>query len=416
MTTGRATAGAGPWPYAVWALTRAGLLACVFKVVTVPGPDVTVDVSVIYRGWYEVLLTGTYPLDDVTWQYPPGAALAVLSPALLPFWEYATAFFVLVLVCDALVLGLLLYAGRRPGIRAAGAWVWIAGVPLLGPTVYARYDLMVTAVAVAALLAGVRRPRALGALAAFGALLKGWPALLLVGVRKGRPTRAAWTSAALSAAGLAAAFALWMPGAFAFLAFQRDRGTEIESLGALVFHLARRFGWEGRVELRYGSMEFVGPRVELVSTLALGLAVLALGWLLLWRLRARLFAVRTPTEAAFTAVLLFTVTSRVISPQYVVWLVGLAAVCLVFRGTAMTLPAVLVLAAAGVTLLEFPIGFGRVVASDAWGVTLLVVRNGLLVAASLIAARRLWRSTVPGRPGTEAAPGAVEGQPSRVAR
>ncbi|MYT78510.1 Phosphoglycerol transferase and related proteins, alkaline phosphatase superfamily [Streptomyces sp. MnatMP-M77] len=416
MTTGRATAGAGPWPYAVWALTRAGLLACVFKVVTVPGPDVTVDVSVIYRGWYEVLLTGTYPLDDVTWQYPPGAALAVLSPALLPFWEYATAFFVLVLVCDALVLGLLLYAGRRPGIRAAGAWVWIAGVPLLGPTVYARYDLMVTAVAVAALLAGVRRPRALGALAAFGALLKGWPALLLVGVRKGRPTRAAWTSAALSAAGLAAAFALWMPGAFAFLAFQRDRGTEIESLGALVFHLARRFGWEGRVELRYGSMEFVGPRVELVSTLALGLAVLALGWLLLWRLRARLFAVRTPAEAAFTAVLLFTVTSRVISPQYVVWLVGLAAVCLVFRGTAMTLPAVLVLAAAGVTLLEFPIGFGRVVASDAWGVTLLVVRNGLLVAASLIAARRLWRSTVPGRPGTEAAPGAVEGQPSQVAR
>ncbi|MET8840756.1 glycosyltransferase 87 family protein [Streptomyces rubiginosohelvolus] len=416
MTTGRAPTGTGPWPYAVWALTRAWLLACVFKAVTVPGPDVTVDVSVIYRGWYEVLLTGTYPLDDVTWQYPPGAALAVLSPALLPLWEYATAFFVLVLVCDALVLGLLLYAGRRPGIRAAGAWVWVVGVPLLGPTIYARYDLMVTAVAVAALLAGVRRPRALGALAAFGALLKGWPALLLVGVRKGRPTRAAWTSAALSAAGLAAAFALWMPGAFAFLAFQRDRGTEIESLGALVFHLARQFGWEGRVELRYGSMEFVGPHVELVSTLALGLAVLALGWLLLWRLRARSFTVRTPAEAAFTAVLLFTVTSRVISPQYVVWLVGLAAVCLVFRGTAMTLPAVLVLVAAGVTLLEFPVGFVHVVESDARGVTLLVVRNGLLVAASLIAAGRLWRSTVPGRPGAEAAPNVVEGQPSRVAR
>ncbi|NEE31960.1 hypothetical protein G3M53_41775, partial [Streptomyces sp. SID7982] len=163
-------------------------------------------------------------------------------------------------------------------------------------------------------------------------------------------------------------------------------------------------------------MEFVGPQVELVSTLALGLAVLALGWLLLWRLRARSFAVRTPADAAFTAVLLFTVTSRVISPQYVVWLVGLAAVCLVFRGTAMTLPAVLVLVAAGVTLLEFPVGFAHVVASDAWGVTLLVVRNGLLVAASLIAARRLWRSTVPGRPGAQAVPGTVEGQPSRVAR
>ncbi|MEU2574599.1 glycosyltransferase 87 family protein [Streptomyces anulatus] len=418
--TGRTPIGAGPWPYALWALTRAWLLACVFKMLTVPGPDVTVDVSVIYRSWYETLLTGTYPLDDVTWQYPPGAALAILSPALLPFLEYATAFFVLVLLCDALVLGLLLYAGRWPGIRAGGAWVWIAGVPLLGPTVYARYDLMVTAVAVAALLAGVRRPRALGALAACGALLKGWPALLLIGVRKGRPTRAAWASAALTGAGLAAAFALWMPGTFAFLAFQRDRGTEVESLGALVFHVGRQFGWEGRVELRYGSLEFLGPHVELVSTLALGLGVLALGWLLLWRLRARTFAAHTPAEAAFTAVLLFTVTSRVISPQYVVWLVGLAAVCLVFRGAAMTLPAVLVLVAAGVTLLEFPVGFGHVVASDAWGVTLLLVRNGLLVAASLIAARRLWRSTVPGArggaPAGERALPAGAGQPSRVAR
>ncbi|MEI7029718.1 glycosyltransferase 87 family protein [Streptomyces pratensis] len=420
--TERAPMKAAPLPYAVWAVSRAWLLLCVFKVVTVPGPDVTVDVSVIYRGWYEVLLSGTYPLDDVTWQYPPAAALAVLSPALLPFWEYASAFFVLVLLCDALVLGLLLYAGRRPGMRRAGAWVWIAGVPLVGPTGYARYDLMVTAVAVAALLAGARRPGVLGALAAFGALLKGWPALLLVGVRPGRAARRAWTSAALTAAALAAGFALWMPGAFAFLAFQRDRGTEIESLGALVLHIARQFGWQGRVELRYGSMEFIGPYVELVSTLALGLAVAAMGWLVVWRLRARTFAAHTPADAAFTAVLLFTVTSRVISPQYVVWAVGLAAVCLAFRATSMTLPAVLVLVAAGVTLLEFPVGFGHVVASDAWGVTLLVVRNGLLAAASLVAARRLWRATAPRtRGGGAAVPAdgvrpARGGQPSRAPR
>lgn len=86
----------------------------------------------------------------------------------------------------------------------------------------------------------------------------------------------------------------------------------------------------------------------------------------------------------------------------------------------MTLPAVLVLVAAGVTLLEFPVGFGHVVASDAWGVTLLLLRNGLLVATSLIAARRLWRSTVPGArggaPTGERALLAGAGQPSRVAR
>lgn len=413
--TGRTRMGAGLLPCAVWALTRGALLLWVCGVLTLGGLDVTVDVSVIYRGWYETLLTGTYPLDDVTWQYPPGAALAILSPALLPFWGYASAFYALVLLCDALVFGLLLYAGRRPGMRAAGAWVWVVGVPLLGPTVYARYDLMVTAVAVAALLAGVRHPKVLGALAAFGALLKVWPALVLVGVRRGRPTRAAWSAAALTAAGLGAGFALWMPGAYAFLAFQRDRGLEIESLGALYFHLARHAGWEGRVELHYGSMEFLGPQVGPVSTLMLGLAMLALGWLLVWRLRARTFAAHTPAQAAFTAVLLFTTTSRVISPQYVVWLVGLAAVCLAFRGGGMVRPAVLVVLAAGVTVLEFPVYFAEVVASDASGVALLLVRNGLLVAASLLAVRRLWRETVPGarRSGADPARG---DQPSRVLR
>ncbi|OSC54498.1 hypothetical protein B5181_37155, partial [Streptomyces sp. 4F] len=77
------------WPLTAWGATRLVLLLFVLKVWVFPGPDVTSDVSVIYRGWYEVLRTGTFPLGDVTWQYPPAAAFAILSPALLPFLEYA---------------------------------------------------------------------------------------------------------------------------------------------------------------------------------------------------------------------------------------------------------------------------------------------------------------------------------------
>lgn len=91
---------------------------------------------------------------------------------------------------------------------------------------------------------------------------------------------------------------------------------------------------------------------------------------------------------------MFTVTSRVISPQYVVWLIGLAAVCSCFRASRMKLPVTLVLTAAFVTVLEFPIWFAHVVAGDALGVALLIVRNGLLIAATLIAARELWRASV----------------------
>ncbi|MFE9373313.1 glycosyltransferase 87 family protein [Streptomyces sp. NPDC006711] len=394
---------------ATWAATRYLLLLCVFRVLVLPGPDVTSDVHVIYRGWAQVLGAGTYPLDDVTWQYPPLAALAVLSPEALPFLGYASAFFVLAFLADVLVFGLLMHAADRPGTSLNGAWMWTLGVPLLGPTAYARYDLMVTAVAVAALLAGVRRPRLLGALASVGALLKVWPVLLLV-----RAPRRALTSAAVSAAALLAACVAAAPGALAFLTFQRERGTEVESLGALVFHVARHFGWRGEVRLNYGSVEFLGPYVSLVSALSMALSALALGWLVLWRARARgPLGASTLADAAFTAVLLSTATSRVISPQYLLWLVGLAAVCLVFRRGPMARPALLVLVATGVTVLEFPIWFSHVVASDRLGVLLLLVRNGLLVAASLIACRQLWRSTVsarealPPRPARAAAPSAV---------
>ncbi|WP_030249431.1 MULTISPECIES: glycosyltransferase family 87 protein [unclassified Streptomyces] len=393
------------WLLVTWCLTRLVLLLFVLKVYVFPGPDVTSDVSVIYQGWYDVLRTGTFPRGDVTWQYPPAAALAILSPGLLPFLDYATAFYALVCVTDLAVLALLTYAGRRPGRSLRGAWVWVAGVPLIGPTVYARYDVMVTAVAVAALLAGARHPRAMGALAAFGALLKVWPVMLLLAARR----RATWVSGLATGIAVTGALALAMPGGFAFLTAQRDRGTEVESLGALVFHVARHFGWEGTVLLNYGSIEFLGPYVSAVSTGALFLTGAAFAWLVLWRLLARRFEEHTVADAAFVAVLMFTTTSRVISPQYMVWLVGLAAVCLYFPASRMRTPVVLVLVACLVTVLEFPLYFANVVASDGLGLTLLFLRNGLLVAAALLAARALWRATVP-----RTAPAPMPAHPART--
>ncbi|MET7456687.1 glycosyltransferase family 87 protein [Streptomyces sp. NPDC005574] len=393
------------WLLGAWGVTRLLLLLFVFRVYVFPGPDVTSDVSVIYQGWFDVLRTGTFPLDDVTWQYPPAAALAILSPGLLPFLSYPHAFFVLACVADLVVLALLLYAGLRPGRSLRGAWVWVVGVPLLGPTVYARYDVMVTAVAVGALLAAARHPRVAGVLAGFGALLKVWPVLVLVAARR----RGVWASASATVVALAALFSIAMPGAFAFLTFQRGRGTEVESLGSLVFHVARHHGWHGQVLLNYGSVEFVGPHVDLVSMAALFLTGIAFGWLLLWRLMATRFQAHTLADAAFVAVLMFTTTSRVISPQYLVWLIGLAAVCMCFRASRMGVPACLVLAASLVTVLEFPVWFANVVASDALGVTLLFVRNGLLVLAALAGARALWRSTVP-RPD----PAVLPAQPTRT--
>ncbi|MFJ2933356.1 glycosyltransferase 87 family protein [Streptomyces sp. NPDC087219] len=398
-------------PLGLWGLTRIILLLCVFKVVVVPGPDATAEVGQIYQGWFDVLRTGEYPRSDVTWQYPPAAALAILSPVLLPFLGYATAFFVLAFLCDAFVMGLLLHTGRRAGRSMRGAWLWLAAVPLLGPTAYARYDVMVTAVAVAALLAVRRDPRVLGVLAGFGAVLKVWPALLLVGTPKGGATWRSWPVAAGAAGAVLLLCAAWMPGSLAFLSYQSERGTEVESLGAMVFHVARHFGWEGEARMNYGSMEFLGPYVSWVSSGAMALTIAAFGWLAVWRFKARRFSSSTTADAAFVAVLLFTVTSRVISPQYMIWLFGLAAVCLAYRSTSMRRPAHLVLWATAVTQFEFPVWFSHVTQSDPLGIGVLFLRNGLLVLATFSACRALWRHTV-----TEAGVVRIPGQTRRPER
>ena len=102
-------------------------------------------------------------------------------------------------------------------------------------------------------------------------------------------------------------------------------------------------------------------------------------------------------DAALVALLLFVITSRVISPQYMVWLVGLGAVCALNFGrsgdSVMRLPVVLILVATGLSAVEFPYWFDDLLQAKRSAVLLLTVRNLLLVSAALIGAARLWRST-----------------------
>ncbi|MFF2525959.1 glycosyltransferase 87 family protein [Streptomyces liangshanensis] len=412
----------------VWAVTRLAMLALLVRDDLGVG-GVSREVYVLYRGWSEQLGRGAFPADDSAWQYPPGAGAVILSPALLPWLTYFQAFVALALLADAVIAFALARAGRtdasdraapdqdpspaetsvdpgagtgieaRPGRGAgpAGAWLWVCGLPLLLHIPLARYDVQVTALAVLALLAVRRHPRAGGALAGLGALVKGWPLLTLLGTPRGRTTRASWAAAAVAAAALLGVLALGHTHALAFLGRQRHRGVQIESLGGTALAVARLAGWPGTVEYRYGAFEFTGPYVSSVARISLLLTAAACCWLLLWRLRARRWSPATPFDAALAAVLLFTVTSRVISPQYLVWLLGLGAVCLTSRHTRQRTVALLLLPATALSALAYPVLYEEVVAGTAVGVALMVVRNGLLLAAALLACRALWAGTRPDR-------------------
>ncbi|MFC9791862.1 glycosyltransferase 87 family protein [Streptomyces sp. NPDC127584] len=395
------TVGRGPYlaVASVWLITRVGMVLLLLRdTLGIGGVGREVE---LYRYWYAQFAQGTFPPGDATWQYPPGAGLVIMSPGLLPWLTYVQAFTVLTLLADAVVTAAL---ARADSARLThGAWIWVCGLPLLLHLPLARLDVQSTALAVLALLALGARPAAAhrlgGALAGLGAMVKVWPALALIGTPRGRTTREAWSAALVTALALLATLALFFSDSLGFLRQQGGRGIQIESLGGTALALAGAGGlWPGRVEFRYGSFEYVGPYVSTLGHLALLLTVLAFGWLLLWRVRAHRWTAATPYDAALTAVLLFTVTSRVISPQYMIWLLGLAAVCLTSRNTVMRPVALLLLPAAALSSLAYPMLYDHVVAGTTEGLTVMVLRNGLLLAATALAAHRLWTSTVTGPP------------------
>jgi Glycosyltransferase family 87 len=373
--------------WAVWLATRTVLY------LLDTAPRMSGDVG-IYQRWYACCLShGAFPVGDPMWQYPPGAALVFWLPGRLP-GGYLNNFVLLAIGCD-LAITLMLCARARRGGSWAGAWYWVCGAPLLGAVTVTRFDVVPVALSVAALcLAG--RGGARGALIGAAAAVKVWPVTLLAGTPPGQWRREAGAAAAV-AAGVCAVFA---GPAVSFLAHQASRGLEIESVAATPLMIWRQAGWAETIVYRFGAFQLSGWPVRLAQDASLLGLVLAAAAVLGWRLliasgRAR-WRPEFVADAPLAATLLFLVVSPVLSPQYLLWVLGLAAACLATGHTTQRPVAVAVLAAAGLTQLIFPIGWPSLLLGSGLATGVLVARNVLLAVAAVLSARRILIASSPG--------------------
>ena len=361
---------------AAWVFTRVLLVAQLAAF-----PDAFLGDVHLYAVWSGVLVQGQFPAPDPFWQYPPGAgvlfaALGLLGPAPVP------AFIGLALVADAAILVMACRAVTRCEGAPTSWWAptaWVIGGLAIGPVLLARFDLFPTALAVAAILA-LGRPRISGALAGLGALLKAWPLLLLLAVPRRRIPGA--LAAAISVIVIGAlAIAAWAPGSLDFLDQQRDRGLQVESVGALVYVAAGAIGADPQIVLRFGAFEIQGVGVEQIGTTLtlVGLALLA--GLALLRLFGRLESV-PGGDVALLAVLISVATSRVLSPQYAVWLIGIGIAAACDPRSASRRATRLLIAMAAVTQVLFPWGYGSYLDTAAYAVCLQVFRIALLIWAT----------------------------------
>ena len=246
-------------------------------------------------------------------EYPPGSVAvieALAGPD--PVTTHRRIVVVMLLTDLSVAWGLR----RTRGPRAAQAWL-VIGLLLL-PAPYLRLDLLAAALALAAVLSiEHRRPGIAGAVLAAAALVKVWPALLVVAWLGGRHWRAAATAAV--AGGLAGLSWLAYAGPAALgqvLGYRGAEGWHVESVPGVAAGLLH----PGPARLEQGAFRwgYAGPGPKLALLAVLGVVAA----LVLWRTTARPAAQHL---AATTLVAALLVTSPLLSPQYLVWLLPFVA-------------------------------------------------------------------------------------------
>jgi hypothetical protein len=363
-----------------WFATRALILLQVLIWADNFLPDVR-----LYSTWTILLADRQFPVGDAYWQYPPGAGvLFALSRFAGP--DPVFGFVVLAFLADLALLLLLMNTGRGQGgnRRFSGAWAWVIGGLAVGPVLVARFDIFPTVFAVAAVLLATKPVRS-GVMAAIGALLKVWPILMLAVVSRRQLPKAVVAAIATAVIGVLAINA-WASGGISFLGEQSERGLQIESVGALPYMIAGALGFEQNVVLRYGAYEFVMPGVGLIGLVITAIGLLLFATIAVLRLAGRLEQT-PPGDIALALILIAVASSRVFSPQYDIWIVGLGAACIADPRTRLRTVVIALIVMSAVTSVIFPWAYGSLMETTHYAVALQVIRIVLLVTCTVIAVK-----------------------------
>jgi uncharacterized membrane protein len=362
----------------------------------------------VYQRYGDAMADGQVPYLDFGVEYPPAALPVFVLPAIGDRHDpviYRRNFERLMVIC-----GLLAIAGVAIALTALGAGserllaalAFAALAPLaLGSVILTRYDLWPTALLVLGLAAVLadRKRTGLGVLGV-AAAAKIFPvvvvpsALTYVWRRYGR--REALVCAGVFAGVVALIFLPFVRlspgGVWDSLHRQADRPLQIESLGSSFLLVAHQFGfWTVHLNLSHGSQNQGGSLAETFAAIqsVVQAAVLIVLWVAFARgpaTRERLVRYSAASVAAFIAF------GKVLSPQFLIWLLPLVPLVRGRRGLAAS--AVLALALV-LTQLWFPYRYWRLALhQDAIATWLVFARDLVLVALVLVLALPSRRETL----------------------
>lgn len=378
---------------AVWPLLLAALfLAVSFAVVDVWAGEEGSDIAV-YARYGDEIMQGAVPYRDLRIEYPPGSLGMIVPPAVLAqdASRYGDAFVLLAgffLIVTLLVTWWSLVSFGDRGIGLLGRLLPVACVLyLLGPIAAQRLDpLPAMLVSVVLLLTVGERLIAGSFVAGVAVATKLYPAVLMPSVLKrshrlGGPTAVVRTLAwfVLGVALVVFPFALLggADGLLDVLRYHLQRPLHMETVGAsgaLFLHVVA--GFDVGLSSGYGSMNLGGARGEAIDALQAVALLVALAWVAFRTAQiggSRSGAVLASAASLTTLLAL----GKVLSPQYLVWL--LPAVPLV-RGRLGLIATVWLMITCFMTQVWYERYYVPVVrALDSFGILVLVARNAMLL-------------------------------------
>ena len=369
--------------------------------------DQIVDTPV-YQGYGDLMARGYVPYRDFGLEYPPGALPVFVIPALghheaSQFDSFRRSFEELMWACGIVMLVAMAFVLRAVGAseaRTAGALLFAALAPLaLGSVVLSRFDLWPAAITVAALAAIVSGRLRLGhVLLGLGVAAKIYPAVLVpltlahVWRRRGRREALVCLGVLLAAVAVVVVpfLALAPGGVWDSVVRQTTRPLQIESLGAAVLIALHHVAGLG-VTMRSGhgsqNLDGTAPNVIGVLQTVVQIAVLVTIWALYARGRG---GREELLRASAAAVVAFVALGKVLSPQFLIWLVPLVPLVRGRRGLAAS---GLLLVAIVLTQLWFPFRY--------WDYALQFdpTASWLVLARDLVMLALLFTLALPGREG-----------------
>jgi len=345
----------------------------------------------LYDKYATELLDGKLPYHDFFFEYPPFSLVALVLPKATGL-DYAISLRLLMWVLLAVSLLAVLHTLRTLNadpVRLFGAAVLIGCSPaLVGPVLFERFDAWpVALLSVSLALLAAQRWTSGSILLSLAICTKLYPVVVapaaLIRAWTAAGTRVAGRAAA---AGIAAAVVVTLPfaavgiGGLGFSYYEQfKRPLQLESLGASILLALDRIGLVDTTVHTGLSKDLAGSAAGatavLISLLQVSAVAASVWWF--WHGPRSTDAMLTASAAAVASFVAF---GKVLSPQYVIWLLPLAP--LVARRVwpaAMALTA----GACALTVLYFPWHYAGIRRANDW-VWVLLARNATLVALSLL--------------------------------